>query len=578
MKRSGAYLLVYALEQIGIKHTFGIPGVHNTEIYDALNKSEKIEPVLVTHEGGAAFMGDGVSRTSDNIGTLVIVPAAGLTHAMSGIGEAFLDGIPLLIISGGTRRDSGKSYQLHQVDQEKILDGIIKKYYLIKKHEDIIPTVFDAYETAISKEPGPVFIEVPAEIQLFRGEISGLPSYQKKEELRKPDPGDIKKAVDLLTAAQNPGLFLGWGAKEATDTAIKIADKLVAPVATTLQGLSVFPADHPYHAGVGFGPASVPASQKAFKNCDCLLAVATRFGELATGSFGVKPPENLIHIDINPDVFHKNYPAKVNLEGDAAIVLEEIYKEIKSRNFVSERDRAELSSAIKKEKEKYLSEWKKEKKNDIVSPGFFFAALRKQLPEDAFMVTDDGKHTFLAAELFPVYRSRHFISPTDFNCMGYCIPAAIGAKIANPDKVVVGIAGDGAFLMTCMELVTATTQKAGVVVFVFNDGELGQISQFQKIPLNRKTCTTIGKVQIEGVATATGAAYLPLNNDLENEKVISEALTISQTGRPVIVDVNIDYSKRTYLTKGVVKTNLSRFPFPEKIRFLGRALKRHLLE
>ena len=577
MKKSGAFLVVYALEQIGVKHTFGIPGVHNTEIYDELNKSEHIEPVLVTHEAGAAFMADGVSRTSGGIGTLVIVPAAGMTHAMSGIGEAYLDGIPLLVISGGTRRDTGKSYQLHQLDQGKVLDGIIKKYYLISKHEDIIPTVFDAYITATSGEPGPVFVEVPAEIQMFRGEINQLPEFKNESTSKKPDPDKIKKATDLLVAAKHPGLFLGWGAKEATDVAVKIADMLVAPVATTLQGLSVFPGSHPLHTGVGFGPASVPASQKAFKNCDCLLAVATRFGELATGSFGVKTPQNLIHADINPEVFNKNYRASVCIEGDAKAVLEAIYNELQARNFLPSRDADKLAESIKNNKKKYFTEWKKEMKKDIVSPGFFFEELRKQLPEEAFILTDDGKHTFLTAELFPVYRSKHFVSPTDFNCMGYCIPASIGAKIANPHKTVAAIVGDGAFLMTCMELVTATSQKAGLIVFVFSDGELGQISQFQKIPLNRKTCTILGKVNVEGVATATGAAYLALNNDFENEVIIAEALRLSTAGQPVIVDVNIDYSKRTFLTKGVVKTNLARFPFSEKVRFLGRALKRHVM-
>lgn len=569
--------MVYALEQIGVKHTFGIPGVHNTEIYDELNKSEQIEPVLVTHEGGAAFMADGVSRTSGDIGTLVIVPAAGMTHAMSGIGEAYLDGIPLLVISGGTRRDTGKSYQLHQLDQGKVLDGIIKKYYLISKHEDIIPTIFDAYITAISGEPGPVFVEVPAEIQMFRGEVGQLQEFKDESTSKKPDPGAVKKAVDLLVAAKHPGLFLGWGAKEATGIAVKIAEMLVAPVATTLQGLSVFPGNHPLHTGVGFGPASVPASQKAFKNCDCLLAVATRFGELATGSFGVKTPQNLIHADINPEVFNKNYRASVCIEGDAKAVLEAIYNELQARNFLPSRDADKLAESIKNNKKKYFAEWKKEMKKDIVSPGFFFEELRKQLPEEAFILTDDGKHTFLTAELFPVYRSKHFVSPTDFNCMGYCIPASIGAKIANPHKTVAAIVGDGAFLMTCMELVTATSQKAGLIVFVFSDGELGQISQFQKIPLNRKTCTILGKVNVEGVATATGAAYLALNNDFENEVIIAEALRLSTAGQPVIVDVNIDYSKRTFLTKGVVKTNLARFPFSEKVRFLGRALKRHVM-
>lgn len=216
MKKTGAFLAVYALEQIGVTHTFGIPGVHNTELYDALSMSEKIEPILVTHEGAGAFMAEGISRTSETIGTLVIVPAAGMTHAMSGIGEAYLDGIPLLVISGGTRRDSGRHYQLHQLDQGRVLDGIIKQYYLVERHEEIIPTIYAAYDTATDGEPGPVFVEIPVEVQMFQGEVSELPVYRKKPRATAEIPADeIRLAVDLLIHADHPGIYVGWGAVDA---------------------------------------------------------------------------------------------------------------------------------------------------------------------------------------------------------------------------------------------------------------------------------------------------------------------------------------------------------------------------
>ena len=167
MKKTGAYLAVYALEQLGVKYTFGIPGVHNTEIYDELGKSDQIEPILVTHEGSGAFMADAISRVSDSIGTLAIVPAAGTTHAMSGIGEAYLDGIPMLVISGGIRSDTGRHYQLHQLDQGRLLDGIVKKYFKPTDHSQIIPSIYEAYQIATSGEPGPAFVEIPVELQLF---------------------------------------------------------------------------------------------------------------------------------------------------------------------------------------------------------------------------------------------------------------------------------------------------------------------------------------------------------------------------------------------------------------------------
>jgi acetolactate synthase-1/2/3 large subunit len=577
MKKSGAFLLVYALEQIGVKFTFGIPGVHNTEIYDELNKSTKIEPVLVTHEGGASFMADGISRTTNSIGTTVIVPAAGTTHAMSGIGEAFLDGIPMLVISGGTRRDTGRQYQLHQLDLEPLVSAIVKKYYLIEKHEDIIPTLYEAYEMATSGEPGPVFVEIPVEIQMFSGKVSHLPKFIQKEGKLSVDNQLINDAAELVAKAKKPGIYVGWGGVEATEELEKLAERLNAPVATTFQGLSSFRANHPLHTGVGFGASALPASKKAFADCDCLIAIGARFSELATGSYGMVVPENLIHIDINPDVFDKNYPTSVAIEGDAKIVLKAINVALQGQKIESSRDKDPLEKMIAFEKEAYRSTWMKKKLDTQVAPGYFFQSLRDQTPDNVLMVVDDGKHTFLTAELFPVYEPGHLISPTDFNCMGYAVPAAIGVKMGNPEKTVVTIVGDGAFQMTCMELITAATYGLGIIVFVFHDGELGQISQFQKIPMNRKTCTTLGNLNIEGVAIATGAHFLAMNNDHEIESVIKEAQRLSLENKPVIVDVKIDYSKKTMLTKGVVKTNLSRFPLREKVRFISRAIKRNIL-
>lgn len=189
-------------------------------------------------------------------------------------------------------------------------------------------------------------------------------------------------------------------------------------------------------------------------------------------------------------------------------------------------------------------------------------------------LVDDGNHTFLAAELFEVRKSRGFISPTDFNCMGYCVPAAIGAQLANPKRQVVGIVGDGAFLMTGLEILTVSTEGLGIVYFVFHDGELSQISQGQQIHYNRKTCTVLGKIRIEGVALATGAKYLEIENDSRVEAGIREAWDAAAKGQPVIVDVRVDYSKKTRFTQGVVQTVLKRFPLGDKFRFIGRALYR----
>lgn len=574
MKKTGAYLITYALEQIGVQYTFGIPGVHNTELYDELNKSKKIQPILVTHEGWGAFMADAVSRTSNTIGTLVIVPAAGTTHAMSGIGEAYLDGIPMLIISGGVRRDLDKSFQLHQIDQSKIVSGVVKKYFLIQKHEEIIPTIYEAYKIAISEKPGPVFIEVPVNIQLFEGEVKELPEWKPNFELNPLSNNSyqkIEEAINYIENSSKIGIFAGWGAIHATKELIELAEKLMAPVCTTLQGLSVFPYNHPLHTGMGYGVYSVPAAEEAFKNIDLLIAIGTSFGEIPTGSFGMNVPKKLIHIDIDPNVFNKNYKALVAIQGDSKKILEILNQKLKSKREPDQK----LFNLIQEKKQKYLQEWKNYQ-TEKVNPAIFFEILRKQIPEDSFIVADDGNHTFLTEELMPIYKPRTFLSPSDFNCMGYCIPASIGVKLLHPDKEVIGIVGDGALLMSGLELITASTLNLGVIIFIFHDGELSQISQGQEIPYNRKTCTILGEIHPEGIAKATGSYFLEINNNQEIETQIIKAMEISKKGQPVLVDVKIDYSKRTRFTSGVVKVNLARFPLGEKIRFIGRALTRRI--
>ena len=575
MKRTGAWIAVRALEALGIRYTFGIPGVHNTELYDELNSSELITPVLVTHEGGAAFMADGVSRTSAQTGTLVIVPAAGATHAASGIGEAFLDGVPLLILCGGIRTDLDKQYQLHQLDQHAFLKPLTKATFLVTRHEDIVATLFKAWEIAHSGEPGPVFVEIPVNLQMFPGEGGAIPAPPVIAKPQRALAADFRRAAEMLLAARHPAMFLGWGARDAFDQTRALADFLQAPVATTLQGLSVFSAAHPLHTGFSFGAAAVPAARNAFADCDCLLAVGTRFAEIATGSFGVTVPRNLIHADINPAVFNANYPAALTLEGDAVAVLSALLEELR-RVGAGRTANAALHARIRRDKLAYNDEWLRHDSGDKVNPAVFFNALRAAVPDKAIAVVDDGNHTYLTAELFPVRCPRALIVPSDFNCMGYAVPAAIGAKLANPDREVFAIVGDGAFTMTCMEIVSATRLGLGLVFYVFHDGELSQIAQAQEIPFNRKPCTALGAIDFSGVAIATGAEYVPVMHSSEVPRAIARARELAAAGRPVIVDLVMDYSKRTAFTQGAVKTNFRRLPLAQRLRMVSRAVKRKI--
>ncbi|HVN41738.1 MAG TPA: thiamine pyrophosphate-binding protein [Steroidobacteraceae bacterium] len=576
MSRTAASLLREALENVGVRHTFGIPGVHNTEIYDELARSARITPVLVTHEAGAAFMADAVSRSGSSLGTLVIVPAAGVTHAASGIAEAYLDGIPMLVIAGGIRRDTARRYQLHDVDQHAFLRPITKGTWLVERHADVIPTIYEAVRTATSGEPGPVFVEIPVNLQLIAGEEGRVPPWGGPATPQVHcSAADVAEGARRLAAATAPGIFIGWGAVDAAAEVAALADRLGAPVSTTLQGLSAFSADHPLHAGFCLGRAAVPAVENAFRDCDCLLAVGTRFGEIATGSYGWEPPADLIHVDVNPAVFNANYPARIALEGDARLVLRELIAALEPTPPAAARGEA-LARRIAEDKAAYRAQWLAHDSRGRVNPARFFEVLRRHLADDATVVVDDGNHTFLAAELLPVRRTRGFFSPTDFNCMGYCVPATVGAKLARPQSQVVGIVGDGALRMTGLELATATMLGLGVVVFVFNDGELAQISQAQEIPYNRKTCTVLGPLDVAGIAQSTGAAFRRIASDADIDAAVTEAFAAAAAGRPALVDVVIDYSKRTRFTEGIVKTNLERFDLGTKARLVGRALWRRV--
>jgi len=574
MKTTAAALVRHALEQIGVRYTFGIPGVHNIELYDELVGSKTITPVLVTHEGGGAFMADAISRATDTIGVLAIVPAAGITHALSGVGEAFLDGVPMLVISGGVRTDMEHSFQLHDVDQQGIMKPLTKAQYKIERYEDAIPIVYEAYKTAVSGDPGPVFIEIPANLQLLTGEVDSMPSAELHLERPTVDEQQIKDAVAMLGSARKPGLFVGWGAKDVTNDLIRIAEHLGAPVATTLQGLGVFPGNHPLHAGFSFGPSAVPASKNAFADCDVMLAIGTRFAEICTGSYGAVPPEKLIHIDINPDAIGANHKTPIGICADSRDAVPALANALLAD--VPARDGSAVEAALATDKSAYRDEWLKHDSKGRVNPCRFFEELRAQLEDDAIVIADDGNHTFLTAELMRIHKGGNYLSPTDFNCMGYCVPATIAVKMALPQRQVVGIVGDGAFLMTGLESVTATSNNVGAIWFVFNDGELAQIAQAQEIPYQRTACTDVGKLNFEAFATATGTDYVDIANDDDLRDGIAAALAASAANKPVLVNVHIDYTKKTQFTVGTVQTNLKRFDTKNKLRIVGRALKRKL--
>jgi acetolactate synthase-1/2/3 large subunit len=588
MNKTGAWLVRYALEQLGIEHTFGIPGIANAEIYDELDQSDQITPHLVNHEMSAAFMADALSRssrsnpnTANNIGAIIIVSGAALTHSISGIGEAFLAGVPMLIIAGST------DYQ-DSIDPQQLLKPLTKAQFKSSHQQQIIETLFEAYSIAISDKPGPVFIDIPLSIQIGVAEIDealnnkNCPihlSTASQEEL-KYNGADINRAAKNLLQAEHPGILVGWGAVDAQPQLIALAEQLGAPVSTTLSGISSFPAKHPLHAGMIFGPAAVPSAQNAFENCDCLLAIGTSFSQIDTASNSAVPPQNLIHIDSDAQVFNQVYPATQTLCGDPKQILTSLLYKLQEQQDEQQKSAIhseKICAAIAVDKNAFKEDWHSHKSKGRVNPALFFEKLDAAINEDAIIVTDDGNHTFLAAELMPINNPRGFISPSNFNAMGYCIPAVNAAKLANPDKQVIGIVGDGAMLMSGMEALTAVREKLGTIYCIFNDGQLSRISHSQEIAYRQKTCTEIGNVNWGAFADSLECGYFAIKNNSEIDTALRRALETAAHGLPVFVDIAIDYSKRSYYAEGVEKATLAGFSGRDKLRLVSRAIVRKIM-
>jgi acetolactate synthase-1/2/3 large subunit len=571
MKMTGADIVVRALEDEGVPFTFGIPGTHNIELYDSLARSTKVRPILVTDEQSASFMADGVARSSGMLAAANVVPGAGLTHALSGIAEAYLDGIPMLVLACGIRRDTGKAFQLHAVDQMAIARPVTKAQFLIENGVDLYATIRRACRIARTAPAGPVFVEVPAEHYIFRHDVD-LDAW--RDEADAPAAfraADLEQARALIAACRRPLLYLGLGAAGAGADLVALAERLEAPVATTFEGKGIFPESHPLWLWCGFGAAAPSFVQKIAAGCDLTLAIGCRFSEVGTGSYGLEVPGKLVHVDIDASSLNRNYRADLAVVADGGPFVSALLSNLPARQADSE-----LREAIRAGHAKVWSGWEVSADAERVNPPQLIKAVQELVGPAAIYTTDSGNGTFLAVECLRLDRPRSFLAPIDYSCMGYAVPAAVGAALACPDRPVVSLAGDGAFLMTGLELLTAAQQGLRVMILLFRDRELAQIAQFQQTALGRKSCSELPDYDLPAFCKAVGVEYLMLGKNAEIESVLRQGCGLMEGGRPVVVEVAIDYSRKTYFTNGVVKVNLARLPWRDRLRMVVRALARRV--
>jgi acetolactate synthase-1/2/3 large subunit len=519
-------------------------------------------------------MADAVSRSSERLGCVNVVPGAGLTHALSGIAEAYLDGIAMLVLGCGIRRDAqAKAYQLHDVDQTSMVRPVTKAQLRPGRGSEIYATIRHACRIARTPPAGPVFVEIPVDQHLFQHE-PGIDDWTAptSQAPAKPDREALAEVHELLARSRHPLLYLGLGAEGAGEDLVALAERLEAPVATTIQGKGVFPESHPLWLWCGFGQSAPAFVRKVAKASDLTLAIGCRFSEVGTGSYGIEPPTPLIHIDIDEEVLGRNFPAEASMVADAATFVAALLETLEQRDLDTR-----LRGNIEQGHEKVAAE-QLVTSGHGVAPALLLRSLQDIYGPSTVFTTDSGNGTFLAMEILRLDRARAFLAPVDYSCMGYSVPAALGAALACPDRRAVALAGDGAFLMTGLELLTAGQLQLSVTVIVLRDHELAQISQFQKTALARKTASQLPDFDLAALSQAMDVEYLSLSQDGEIDPVLHRAKETHDAGRPVLVEVAIDYSKATYFTRGVVKTNLGRLPWLDRLRFISRAVGRRLTQ
>jgi acetolactate synthase-1/2/3 large subunit len=447
---------------------------------------------------------------------------------------------------------------------------VTKAQFLAKEGAEIYGTIRHACRLARAAPAGPVMVEIPAEHYIFRHDVE-LKAPQAEIAPPSPRAEEIAQAAKLLAASERPLLYVGRGAEGVSAELVALAERLNSPVATTLAGKGVFNEKHSLWLWCGFGSAAPAAIREIAADCDLTLAIGCRFSEVGTGSYGLQPPGKLIHVDIDPAVFNKNYRAELAIAADGASFVSSLLQQLPARPV--DKD---LREAIGAAQEWVWREYEAAQESERVSPAHLLKTLQTLMGPDTIYTTDSGNGTFLAMECLRLEHPRSFLAPVDYSCMGYAVPAALGAALACPERRGVALAGDGAFLMTGLELLTAAQLQIPAMVLVLRDRELAQIAQFQQIALARKSCSKLPDYDLAMLCRGMGVEYLRLERNSEVASVLEQALAVVAAKKPVLVEVAIDYSQKTFFTRGVVRTNLGRLPWAERLRFVWRALARRL--
>ncbi len=541
MKLSGSKIIIESLIKEEAKVIFGFPGGVILPIYDALYDSP-IKHILVRHEQAAAHAADGYARATGKVGVCLVTSGPGATNVVTGVATAYMDSIPMVIITGQvpTLMIGNDSFQ--EADIVGITRPCTKHNYLVKDVKDLAPTLKEAFHVAATGRPGPVLVDVPKDV------ILAETTYHYPEEIHMRSynptynghPGQILKAAKAIVKAKRPIIYVGGGVinSGAAEELVKLAKMVQAPVTTTLLGLGSFPQDSPLSLGM-LGMHGAWYANMAVSDSDLILAIGARFDDRVTGKVeGFAPAAFIIHIDIDPSAISKNVRVDVPVVGDAKRVLAKLNETLEALP-----DRPNLKE--RKQWIKQIAEWKRthplsyESDDCVIKPQFVVEEISRLTKGKAIITTEVGQSQMWAAQFYRFLRPRTFLSSGGLGTMGYGFPAAIGAQVGFPDELVIDIAGDGSFQMNLQELATVVQYDLPVKVAILNNRYLGMIRQWQELFFSCRYSHSelVGAPDFVKLAEAYGAVGLRATRPDEVRPVLEEAFSIR---RPVIMDFQVD--------------------------------------
>lgn len=540
---TGAKMIVEALKREGVEVIFGYPGGAVIDIYDELYKTSEVHHVLVRHEQGAAHAADGYARSTGKVGVALATSGPGATNTVTGIATAYMDSIPVVILTGQVPTKLIGNDAFQEVDTTGITRPITKHNFLVKKIEDLPRILKAAFYIARTGRPGPVLVDIPKDIQQTKGEFNypeelNLRSYNPNYE---PHVKQIEKAYQLLEKAERPVFLVGGGviSAGASEEVIELAERLNLPVTMTLMGLGSFPGDHEQSLGM-LGMHGTYYANMAVANCDLLLAVGARFDDRVTGKVDAFAPKaKIIHIDIDPTSIQKNVKVDVPIVGDCKRTLErllEIIKEAgKPKKYWKERFK-EWWEQINIWRRRYPLTYKEDP--NYIKPQYVIKKLYELTKGEAIVCTEVGQNQMWTAQFYKFRYPRTLITSGGLGTMGFGFPASIGAQMGNPNKLVIDIAGDGSIQMNIQELATAMDQRLPIKIIILNNGYLGMVRQWQELFYERRYSavkfTTLP--DFVKIAEAYGAVGLRITKPQEVEETLKKVISMDKL---VILDVII---------------------------------------